>query len=299
VSLIRCIVLPNSPMAEPEYMRRYQLEVDASHKVCSTSTLSRDQVKHMELVWRCYYVLVDHSVLKYLLFYLQHDHGIRAVDVLDRLVTDAYGATAALPEMVKVVDMLTAGNFKAGGPDPRLAFYPWERLYREVREYVTATFGINDDSALSAILAVQNAVMPSLREPVPKRIPLSHDVVAYVRDHTTDSAGAGAGLATYAPAVLEVKDPLRLRWAVLLSAGRVPLGHFRSYFELQSELIADVSRPYFLSLPEWSGIKDASLYAATMGRLFVKRAMRIADSHQNLKRSVPESLRALLQPAGG
>src|SRR5260221_6619502 len=36
VSLMRCIVLPNSPMADPEYMRRYAIEVDGGCQVVST-----------------------------------------------------------------------------------------------------------------------------------------------------------------------------------------------------------------------------------------------------------------------
>jgi tRNA A37 methylthiotransferase MiaB len=299
VSLIRCIVLPNSPMAEPEYMQKYQLEVDASHKVCSTSTLTRDQIKHMELLWQCYYVLVDHSVLKYLLFFLQHDYGMRAVDVLDRLVTDAYGGKTELGETIKVVRMLTNGNLRAGGPDPRASLYRWDRLYREVGDYVTTALGIKDDSALRAILDVQTAIMPSLLEPAAKKLALPHDVAAYVRDHLAEEPTGASPLAAYPPAAFTVTDPLRLRWAVLLSLGRVPLGHFRCYFELQSDLTADVSRPYFLSLPEWSNVADAARSSADMSKLFVKRAQRIVDSHQNLNRSVMESLRALLQPAGG
>jgi hypothetical protein len=298
VSLIRCIVLPNSPMAEPEYMRKYQLEVDERHKVCSTSTLTREQIKHMELLWQCY-VLVDHSVLKYLLFFLQHDHGLRAVDVLDRLVTDAYGGKAALRETVKVVRMLTNGNLRAGGPDPRLALYRWDRLYREIGDYVATTHGVSADSALRSILDVQRALMPSLLDPVPKRLALAHDVAAYVRDHVDHRRTSTAPLASYPPVAFTVTDPLHLRWAVFLSLGRVPLGHFRSYFELHSELSADVSRPYFLSFPEWSDVADAVRSSAAMGKLFVKRAQRVVDSHQNLNRSISESLRALMQPAGG
>jgi radical SAM superfamily enzyme YgiQ (UPF0313 family) len=299
VSLLRCMVLPNSPMADPAYMRRYQLELDKEHRVCATSTLTREQVKHGELIWRFYYVLVDHSVLKYLLFFLQHDHGLRAIDVLDRLATDANSGKVALQETRRVVDMLTNGNLRAGGPDPRLSFYRWDNLYREIGDYITATYGVPNDSALRAVLEVQRAIMPSLLEPVPKQVPLAHDVAAFVRHRLENSAVAPAPLASYAPAILTVSDPLHLRWAVLLSFGRVPLGHFRCYFELHSDLSDDVSRPYFLSVPEFANLPDAARYAWTMGGLFVKRALRILDSHRNLNRSVRESLSALLQPAGG
>jgi hypothetical protein len=195
--------------------------------------------------------------------------------------------------------MLTNGNLRAGGPDPRLSFYRWDNLYREIGDYITATYGVPNDSALRAVLEVQRAIMPSLLEPVPKQVPLAHDVAAFVRHRLENSAVAPAPLASYAPAILTVSDPLHLRWAVLLSFGRVPLGHFRCYFELHSDLSDDVSRPYFLSVPEFANLPDAARYAWTMGGLFVKRALRILDSHRNLNRSVRESLSALLQPAGG
>jgi radical SAM superfamily enzyme YgiQ (UPF0313 family) len=193
-------MLPNSPMNEPSYRERYQIRTDHNSVVVSTSTFTEADFQRMRWL-RLIYRAADHfGALRHLLRYLQWDHGIRALDLIDRLD-----------------ESMTA----RGNRFPLLAFYcrlsdlytmppvAWEPFFDEVVEWLAEEYGVECDSALKAVIDLQLALLPAKGRAFPELVRLEHDVLAYRADHRafTDEVIDPRPLAEYGPLEFEVDDP--------------------------------------------------------------------------------------------
>jgi len=64
-------LLPNSPMADPEYIRKYQIKTDDNDFLISTYSYSKEELDEMKNLYKAYTVADGYSLLRYILRYLQ------------------------------------------------------------------------------------------------------------------------------------------------------------------------------------------------------------------------------------
>ncbi|MGY8679580.1 radical SAM protein [Bradyrhizobium sp. UFLA05-153] len=218
-------VLPNSPMAAPEYRRRHGIVTDALGFVESCHSFDRAERDQMIALYRIYRsFLGPYGLLKYVARYLQWDHGIPALTLFSGLI--ASEARERWPMLAWAVDALGGHRKSPGG---------WGRLFGEFAAYLAiAAPQISHDSAFTTAMTAQEAVLPDEGRHFPETVDLSHDIVAWHRDRL---GGGEARLTEYAPATLTVVDPFNVS---IGDPQRVLTndGHLTGEWELPSPLSA-------------------------------------------------------------
>ncbi|HZN95118.1 MAG TPA: hypothetical protein VFB81_20530, partial [Myxococcales bacterium] len=215
VQAYQTILLPNSPMADPEYIRANKIELVGNVLVGSYSYNIED-LSMMVRTARYYALMVNLSIMKYLLYHLQNDRGLRAVDVLARMVQKfEYGdGHTRYPLISWLLNRYRSdrSNLAVDLLVPVLdAPSSWDEFFLEVRDFVVEEFGVAGDAALETALAVQAAVMPREGEQYPLSVELKHDFVRYLEDHRAVPAGTPRPpLSSYPPGRLVVTDPAEL-----------------------------------------------------------------------------------------
>jgi radical SAM superfamily enzyme YgiQ (UPF0313 family) len=262
-------ILPNSQMADPEYQRVHGLVTDARNYVLRTGTASESDLAWMRKLFSAYQLFVEVGLLKYVLYFLQAEYGVRAVKVIEAVLGGLSKHRTLLARLGHVVRILHRSQRVETGAlrySSRVLFTDWRALYSDFGHFLEDTIGIPRDSRLQAVLDTQVALMPSAGRRSPRTFPLEHDVAAYFKDlaigRTASSLGTSAGrsLKTYPPGHLTVSDPHRLCWfphelLLLYDTHRV-------HFELQSELLWDESVPRFFFRPDRWSVQGAFTMAA-------------------------------------
>lgn len=168
-------VLPNAPMNDPDYRRRYEIEVDERMVVMSTSTLTRAERERMYLLRRVFVTFEVFGLLRHVLRWLQWDHGLTATDVMDRVID----VTAADPLRYPALSWVVS-YFDLFPTAP----VSWPRFYDDIRRFLVDELGVEVDSGGEAVFAVQEALMPVPGRVLPAVVGLAHDYPAYYRDAT-------------------------------------------------------------------------------------------------------------------
>lgn len=182
-------VMPNAPMNEPGYRKKYQIVTDENDYIVSTSTFTKEQYDEMFrlfLAFQFFYVL---SVLKYYLYFLQMDHSIRVMDFIERLLVVSAEKKDLYPLSYRVRnELLTKQDRKRIGmpilqwktTDSEFLFNHLDEYYDEIVRFTKNEFGVSfEKNELETILAVQKAVMPALGKSVPLTVELPNDFVSY------------------------------------------------------------------------------------------------------------------------
>lgn len=201
-------ILPNSPMNDPEYRDRYQIESDEWHRIMSTSTFTRQDRARMLQVRNIEITTERLGVLRHVMRWLQWDHSIAATDLMDHLLE----VTSTTPERFPHLTWLL-GNFDLYPTAP----VGWSTVYNEVRHLLIEDYAIGEDSTLDTVLALQQFLMPHPGRTFPAAITLDHDYLAYYREatrtlYTTGHAGTPEQpLSSHPPATFDITgDPLNL-----------------------------------------------------------------------------------------
>ena len=225
-------LLPNSPMAHPDYVKKFDIRVDSEDCIISTFSFTRTDLRKMHLIFDVYRTVYTRAILKHFLYYLQVDHGIAALDFIDNLVDDFVdwrsggdgeasdvewrGDRWRLNEIRRRRDALAreivrlAIRMEKNRPVSR---QEWRRLYDAVARYTSRRYGIERSSSMEVVLEAQQAIMPSPERVFPEHIRLAHDVVAYfeqIRDAANMEAAMErrpAPLEAFPPGELVVTDP--------------------------------------------------------------------------------------------
>lgn len=197
------IILPNSPMNEPEYRATYEIESDRTGQLISTSSYTVEEREEM-VRFQDFFRLAEHfGILRHVIRYAAHVLEEKEVEVLWQL----YCLAQERPNDFPLVEFVTRYS-------RRYVTEPmsWSRFYAEVRAMLVEELGLPDDSALGTALRVQEAVMPSVGRELPERIELEHDYIAFYRSEIrpTDEGPHGRGLAEFPPGEMVVDDPRRV-----------------------------------------------------------------------------------------
>ncbi len=172
-------LLPNAPMNDPAYRAEYAIEVDPDGGVRGTISFDRADYDHMFSLRMANRTFEHFGLLRHVLRWVQWDHGIRAVDVMDDLVRRSENRPEDYPLLNWVL------RYFDYFPIPPMG---WHQFYGEVRRYLIDELGIPPGPAMDAALAVQQALMPERERSYPASVELAHDYEAYYRSATAADA---------------------------------------------------------------------------------------------------------------
>lgn len=242
IQAYQTVMLPNSPMADPEYVKENKI-VTAGNILVGSYSYDINDLGMMIRLAGYYSLAVNLSVFKYVLHHLQHDRGLRAVDVIHAMVKKFEHGDGAKQypllswilgryraELERALASLIMGDLDAPSS--------WEEFFAELRDFLVRELGVVNDSALETALAVQAAVLPREEGAYPLTVELKHDYARYLADLRAAFRGKGTArpLSEYPPGQLAVSDP-----GALSATPRPPqrVQDHISRFELESPL-----RPY-------------------------------------------------------
>jgi radical SAM superfamily enzyme YgiQ (UPF0313 family) len=183
-------VMPNAPMADENYRRKFQITVGSDGFVESTYSFTPDEYARMFDLCLTYKLFVKHGLLKYLLYFVQIEHGVRAMDFLERWLT----ASAAQPDLYPISarirrDLLDRDRSRGlkdwlsivwTDEQAGFLFDSIDRFHAEMLELLEREYGVRlEGSDLEAVLLANREVMPKKGRELPIRVQVPHDVAGY------------------------------------------------------------------------------------------------------------------------
>ncbi|WP_146004141.1 B12-binding domain-containing radical SAM protein [Halioglobus japonicus] len=180
-------MMPNAPMAEKQYRQEFAIAVDADNMIASTSTFSADELGYMRCMYLTYLLMVRMALLKYVLYYLQIDHGVQALSFLRKWMDQMTTGDERYPLSLRVYRDIIVPASERGhwpqvtwGEEGKFLYDALDEFYAEIAGFTREAFGLElAQGELDAIFAVQCAVNPSTSARYPIRLSLTHDVAAY------------------------------------------------------------------------------------------------------------------------
>lgn len=179
-------VMPNAPMNEPSYRQQYAIETDLNGFVMSASTFTYEDQQFMIkrfLAFQLFYVV---GVLRYILYFFQLEHGIKAMDFITHLLECMNEEGAAYPLLDRVNRELLVMKHEWSPclvwetEESEFLFNHLDDFFEEITRFASDKFGIQLESDVaSSLFIAQSAVMPVLGKSVPFSVGFSHDIVAW------------------------------------------------------------------------------------------------------------------------
>jgi radical SAM superfamily enzyme YgiQ (UPF0313 family) len=191
-------LLPNSPMADPEYLEKYQIKVDEDDFIISCHSFSETELKAMKTIYNVFTVADGYSTLRYVMRYLQWEHGISALDFLHDLLDEITTSAGKYPAISWAMKFFTTDKFMPGG---------WKVFYDEIALFAMEKYGIRRQGAFNTILLVNEIAMPDDTVNYPLEFELEHDVTAWFHHHNGKPVHEVKKLASYPPGSFSVDDP--------------------------------------------------------------------------------------------
>lgn len=190
-------LLPNSPMADPEYRSKYRIEVDEQDFVVACHSFDRSQLSDMKAVYSAFEIADGYGLLRYVLRFLQWEHGIPAIAFLHRLLERLRLEPARYPQLTWVFRLFRTHKTVPGG---------WQAFYDQVARLVFDVYAIERDPTLDTALRVNMAAMPDDGLRYPRTIELPHDFIAWFAQRKA-SPSPLRRLADHGPGQFTVDDP--------------------------------------------------------------------------------------------
>jgi len=183
-------IMPNAPMNEPSYMEKYKIKANEDGFVTETVTFTEKECYGMCELFLAFQFFYMIGVAKYLLYYLQMEHGVLAMDLVEALLEEPQKNPMFYPLSCRVKnDLITKTDPKSYGLGLKLQWKTTESefLFKNLDSYYEEIFSlaynrfdvVMTDSEKRTLKAVQMGVMPILGKSVPLLISLDHNFVAY------------------------------------------------------------------------------------------------------------------------
>jgi radical SAM superfamily enzyme YgiQ (UPF0313 family) len=191
-------LLPNSPMADPEYMEKYKIRVDKNGFITSCYSFDEAEMAAMNAIYSFFTVADGYSLLRYVLRYLQWAHDIKAVAFLHELLDVVNARPDRYPSITWAARTFMQFKFMPGS---------WKAFYDQIAAFARDRYGIERSQAFDTVLLVNELAMPDDCRRYPMSQELPHDFVAWFVDHSGKNVHEVKRLETYPPGVFEVDDP--------------------------------------------------------------------------------------------
>jgi radical SAM superfamily enzyme YgiQ (UPF0313 family) len=237
-------VMPNAPMADADYQKRFQISVGADGMVESTYSFTREGYAQMFELCLAYKLFVKLGLLKYLLYFVQREHGVRAMDFVSKWLDRSSERPDLYPISHRIKNDMIGRDYRGGRKDwlvlvwnddqGGVVFEDLDGFYREILSFFANEHGVElAGSDVEAVLTANREVMPHKGRTFPARVPLAHDVPGYFAElrrlPSLDTASSAAErLAQRGPADLELAEqPACLSYAhadIGLTYGELELG---------------------------------------------------------------------------
>ncbi len=190
-------LLPNSPMAEPSYMEKYQIKADEHNYLTSTYSYTEDDLARMKMLHEIYVMADGYGLLRYIMRYLQWEHDIPAGQFMTNLLDDMTSINQKFPALAWALRFFNQDKSMPSG---------WDRFYAQFKAYLQQRYGLADNSALNTVLKVNRYAMPDDALQYPKTVALEHDFVSYFHQ----AHAARNPLQEFAPTTMQFSDPNKL-----------------------------------------------------------------------------------------
>ena len=230
-------LLPNSPMNDPAYRKEHAIVAAPGEMLKETASYTREEWEGMNRLKIAYYLFDSYGLLRYVARFVRSEKGIGEVEFYDSVQKEARKNPGKWPVISTLLSTLEEYMAPPGS---------WGLYINEVQRYMVDHVGMNDDSALRTVLAVQHAQLPAADRQFPDLLELGHDfsawwdtiLVAREEGHRDDWEQHAPKLSEFAPGTLNVEDPN----GVCLSELGKPLNSL--LYSLRSwELDSSVARP--------------------------------------------------------
>ena len=230
-------LLPNSPMNDPAYRKEHAIVAAPGEMLKETASYTREEWEGMNRLKIAYYLFDSYGLLRYVARFIRSEKGIGEVEFYDSVQKEARKNPGKWPVISTLLSTLEEYMAPPGS---------WGLYINEVQRYMVDHVGMNDDSALRTVLAVQHAQLPAADRQFPDLLELGHDfsawwdtiLVAREEGHRDDWEQHAPKLSEFAPGTLNVEDPN----GVCLSELGKPLNSL--LYSLRSwELDSSVARP--------------------------------------------------------
>ncbi|MDQ2069473.1 B12-binding domain-containing radical SAM protein [Natronospira bacteriovora] len=239
-------LLPNSPMADPGYRARYQIETDENDFLIACYSYTPEELRAMKDIFEVYVACEGYGTLRYVRRYLQWEHGIRGIDFLHAVWNRVRQSPDDFPAITWVLMFFNANKRMPGG---------WRRFYDEIADFIREHYGIGRDSGLETALTVNELAMPEPGRRYPAEVALEHDFVRWFKARNQQQPVHAEALTDLGPGRITFEDPEHLSlWGV---AGEQYDTH--QYFW---ELFSPVSRARSVTL---AGEAENSLQSPAAG----------------------------------
>ena len=192
-------LLPNSPMADPDYMHKYEIETYDDGFLKSTYSYTEQDLIKMKGLYKTFTMADGYGLLRYVIRFLQWEYDIKAIDFIADLMASVKARPMQYPLLSYATVYFETEKSIPGG---------WPLFYAQLKGYILNQYPVKDDSALDAILKVNAAVMPDEAIDYPMTIHLDHDIIEYfIAQQQTAEGMQAEPLYTYAPGELVISDP--------------------------------------------------------------------------------------------
>jgi radical SAM superfamily enzyme YgiQ (UPF0313 family) len=203
------LVLPNSPMNDPDYREKHGIVAKVGEYVKECSTYSRKEWEEMWRLRSVYLLLDTYGTLRYVARYIRSETGMHEIEFYDRLQMEVLQHPREWPVIADTLRSLDSYMAPPGS---------WSFFIEEVRRYVIDHMGLPDSSGFRTTLAVQHAHLPAADRKFPYTLNLEHDFTAWwnamlvsrEEGHREDWEKHVPSLSEFGPAKITVADPNKI-----------------------------------------------------------------------------------------
>lgn len=221
-------LLPNSPMADPEYIEKYKIKTDENDFLIASFSYTEQDLKWMKAMYHMYTIADGYGLLRYVIRYLQWEHNIPAVDFMSDLLKYVNQNPSRFQHITWAIRFFISDKTMPGG---------WHEFYQEIKDYITERYDLTVDSGFETVLLVSQYCMPDDTLDYPVTLKLPHDFTAYFSAHRqSDQDKKEYALTDYPPANFMVSDPNNM---VYIDMDYLQYDSHQYFWELQTP----VSRP--------------------------------------------------------
>jgi radical SAM superfamily enzyme YgiQ (UPF0313 family) len=199
-------LLPNSPMNEPGYRMEHGIVAVPGELLKETATYTRAQWDEMDQLRMAYYLFDNYGILRYVARFVRSEIGMGEVEFYDTVQSEVLRHPEQWP-VVSIALKSLEGYMAPPGS--------WGLFIDEIHRFLVNHLGMQDDSALRTVLAVQLAHLPAPDRQFPEVVALEHDYMAWQEalltsreeGHRDDWQDHVPRLSEYGPAAFTINDP--------------------------------------------------------------------------------------------